>query len=147
MWGSEEVGLVGAKAYADAHADELDNFIVAAESDFGAGKIWKFNSFFAEEKLNYLSEIADVLRPLGIAKGDNKASSGPDVGALKAKGVPIVSLQQNGWDYFDLHHTPNDTLDKIDPDELAQNVAAYAAFVYLAAQIEDDFRAEDSDIN
>ncbi|QXD25499.1 M28 family peptidase [Opitutia bacterium ISCC 51] len=147
MWGSEEVGLVGAKAYADAHADELHNFIVAAESDFGAGKIWKFNSFFAEEKLNYLSEIADVLRPLGIAKGDNKASSGPDVGALKAKGVPIVSLQQNGWDYFDLHHTPNDTLDKINPEELAQNVAAYAAFVFLAAQIEDDFRAEDSEIN
>lgn len=147
MWGSEEVGLVGAKAYAKAHEHELENFIVAAESDFGAGKIWKFNSFFAEDKLNYLSEIADTLRPLGIAKGDNKASSGPDIGALKARGVPIVSLQQNGWDYFDLHHTPNDTLDKIDPDDLAQNVAAYAAFVFLAAQIDDDFRAEDSGTN
>lgn len=147
MWGSEEVGLVGAKAYAEAHADELDNFIVAAESDFGAGKIWKFNSFFAEEKLHYLSKIAEVLRPLGIAKGDNEASGGPDVGALKAKGVPVASLQQNGWDYFDLHHTPNDTLDKIDPDDLAQNVAAYAAFVFLAAQMDDDFRAEEPEIN
>lgn len=147
LWGSEEVGLVGAKAYAEAHEHELHNIIVAAESDFGAGKIWKFNSFFAEEKLHYLSEIADTLSPLGIAKGDNKASSGPDIGALKAKGVPIVSLQQNGWDYFDLHHTPNDTLDKINPDDLAQNVAAYAAFIFLAAQIDDDFRAKENEIN
>ena len=147
MWGSEEVGLVGAKEYAKAHADELENFIVAAESDFGAGKVWKFNSFFAEEKLGYLSEIAETLRPLGIAKGDNEASGGPDVGALKAKGVPVVSLQQNGWDYFDLHHTPNYTLDKIDPDDLAQNVAAYAAFIFLSAQIDDDFRADEPEIN
>jgi hypothetical protein len=147
LFGSEEVGLVGAKAYAEAHNDELDNFIVAAESDFGAGKIWKFNSYFAEEKLQYLTDIADTLHPLGIARGDNKASSGPDIGALKAKGVPVVSLQQNGWDYFDLHHTANDTLDKIDPADLAQNVAAYAAFVYLAAQIDDDFRAEEKEIN
>ena len=147
MWGSEEVGLVGAKAYAEAHADELENFIVAAESDFGAGKIWKFNSFFAEEKLHYLSEIAEILRPLGIAKGNNETNGGPDIGALKARGVPVVSLQQNGWDYFDLHHTPNDTLDKIDPDDLAQNVAAYAAFVFLAAQMDDDFRAEEPEIN
>jgi len=147
LFGSEEVGLVGAKAYAEAHNNELYNFIVAAESDFGAGKIWKFNSYFAEEKLQYLTDIADTLHPLGIARGDNKASSGPDIGALKAKGVPVVSLQQNGWDYFDLHHTANDTLDKIDPADLAQNVAAYAAFVYLAAQIDDDFRAEEKEIN
>jgi aminopeptidase-like protein len=54
--------------------------------------------------------------------------------------MPVVTLTQNGWDYFDLHHTPNDTLDKIDPQLLQQNVAAYAAFLYLAAEIEEDFR-------
>ncbi|MCB1122316.1 MAG: M28 family peptidase [Verrucomicrobiae bacterium] len=147
LFGSEEVGLVGAKAYADAHTDELMQHIVAAESDFGAGKIWRFNTFFAEEKLDYLSAMAEVLKPLGIARGDNQASSGPDIGALKAKGVPVVSLQQNGWDYFDLHHTANDTLDKIDPADMAQNVAAYAAFVYLAAQVDDHFRADEPEIN
>ena len=44
-----------------------------------------------------------------------------------------IRLNQNGRDYFDLHHTPDDTLDKIDPDELAQNIAAYAAAIYLIA--------------
>ena len=54
--------------------------------------------------------------------------------------VPTFRLRQNGRDYFDLHHTPDDTLDKIDPDKLAQNVAAWAAAVYLAAELDVDFR-------
>ncbi|MGK0266972.1 MAG: carboxypeptidase Q, partial [Maricaulis sp.] len=48
---------------------------------------------------------------------------------------------QDGMDYFDLHHTPDDTLDKIDPDALAQNVAAYVALIYLAANMDVDFRS------
>ena len=52
---------------------------------------------------------------------------------MNAAGVPSVRLQQNGFDYFDLHHTPDDTLDKIDPKELAQNVAAYTAFLAMIA--------------
>lgn len=61
------------------------------------------------------------------------------------QGVPTVRLSQNGSDYFDLHHTPDDTLDKIDPDELAQNVAAYVALVYLAAELDVDFRSATED--
>jgi len=47
-----------------------------------------------------------------------------------------LRLTQDGSDYFDLHHTPNDTLDKIDPKELDQNVAAWAAMIYLVAENE-----------
>jgi hypothetical protein len=59
---------------------------------------------------------------------------------VRAGGVPVVTLQQNGWDYFDLHHTPNDTIDKIKPEDMRQNVAAYAAFVYLVAEMDGDLR-------
>jgi aminopeptidase-like protein len=59
---------------------------------------------------------------------------------LREAGVPVVGLEQYGWDYFDLHHTPNDTLDKIDPQDLAQNVAAWTSFIYLAANSEDSYR-------
>ena len=55
--------------------------------------------------------------------------------------MPVVDLSQDGLDYFDLHHTADDTLDKIDPDALRQNVAAFAVFVYLAAENDWDFRA------
>lgn len=69
----------------------------------------------------------------GVALGNNQASGGPDVSMLPALGVPVASLRQDGHDYFDYHHTPNDTLDKINPKALAQNVAAYAQFAYIMA--------------
>ena len=59
---------------------------------------------------------------------------------LPEMGVPVVSPRQNGWDYFDLHHTLDDTFDKIDQHKLNQNVAAYAAFAYLAAELDWNFR-------
>ena len=140
MFGAEEVGLVGAIAYAKEHANELDRHIVGAESDFGAGKVWRFDTNFAESKLYKAKEIHKVLEPLGIALGSNNASGGPDMGPLRMLGMPVVTLKQNGWDYFDLHHTPNDTFDKINSEDIAQNVAAYSAFIWMTANMSGDFR-------
>lgn len=140
LFGSEEVGLIGAEAYAEKHKDKLKNHIVGTESDFGAGKIWKLDSKFGEKNLFKAKEIHKVLEPLGIAHGDNNAYGGPDMSPLRKLGMPVVTLKQNGWDYFHLHHTADDTLDKIKPEDMAQNVAAYAGFVWLAAHIEGDFR-------
>ena len=140
MFGAEEVGLVGAIAYAKKHANELDRHVVGAESDFGAGQIWRFETRFSDSKLHKAEAMHKVLSPLGIALGSNDASGGPDMGPLRMLGMPVVTLKQNGWDYFDLHHTPNDTFDKISADDIAQNVAAYAAFVWMAANMQGDFR-------
>ena len=140
LFGSEEVGLVGAQAYAEQHAGELHNHVIATESDFGAGEIWRFDTGVADDKVPLALAIGELLQPLGIAAGTNTATGGPDMKYLREAGVPVVGLKQNGWDYFDLHHTPDDTLDKIAPDALKQNIAAYAAFLYLAAEIEADFR-------
>ena len=140
LWGAEEVGLLGARAYAAAHADELDRHVLAAESDFGAGQIWKIQTRFGEEDLYKARLMASALRPLGVGPGDNAASGGPDVSPLRQRGVPIVTLNQNGWDYFDLHHTPDDTLDKVNPADLRQNVQAWASMIYLASELPGDFR-------
>ena len=140
MFGAEEVGLVGAIAYAKKHAHELDRHVVGAESDFGAGQIWRLETRFADSKLHKAEALHNVLSPLGIALGSNNASGGPDMGPLRMLGMPVVTLKQNGWDYFDLHHTPNDTFDKISADDIAQNVAAYAAFVWMTANMQGDFR-------
>ena len=56
-------------------------------------------------------------------------------------GVPVFGLNQDGTRYFDLHHTADDTLDKVDPAQMSQNVAAWAALVWLIADSEVDFRA------
>ena len=53
-------------------------------------------------------------------------------------GVPILELRQDGTRYFDMHHSANDTLDKIDPGVLAQAAAAYATAVWAAAEMDGD---------
>ncbi|MEO0983463.1 MAG: M28 family peptidase [Pseudomonadota bacterium] len=141
LYGSEEVGLLGAFAYARAHGDDLDNHVFASESDFGADKIWRFETRFGEGALPHARAMQAALAPLGITPGGNEARGGPDIGILARAGVPVVTPRQNGTDYFDLHHTPDDTFDKIDPEKFRQNVAAYAVFGYLAADMGWDFRA------
>ncbi len=133
LYAAEEMGLVGAKAYVKAHQAELPLHYIAAESDFGAGRIYQIDT-----KVNdaVFTQIQDTIKPMtynGVILGNNQASGGPDVSMLPTLGVPVASLRQNGHDYFDYHHTPNDTLDKVDAKVLAQNVAAYAQFAYLMA--------------
>ncbi|MEO0411851.1 MAG: M20/M25/M40 family metallo-hydrolase [Pseudomonadota bacterium] len=141
MFGAEEVGLIGARAYMKAHEDTLDNHIVAAESDFGARKIWAIASRVHDDKAPVFADLMRVLRPLGVNYRGNAAYGGPDVGMLAKKNVPLASLMQDGSDYFDLHHTADDTFDKIDPADIRQNVAAYAAFAYLMADVDVNWRA------
>ncbi len=141
MFGAEEVGLLGARAYAEQHAGELGNHVMATESDFGAGRIWQLVSNVDAGANPAIDAIGQILTPLGILRGGSEVpGGGPDIIPMAMQGVPTVRLNQDGMDYFDLHHTPDDTLDKIDPDALAQNVAAYAALVYLAANMDVEFR-------
>jgi carboxypeptidase Q len=70
-----------------------------------------------------------ALAPLGIVPGALDEAEGSDIGPMIADGVPGVGLSQDGTRYFDVHHTPDDTLDKIDPEQLRQNVAAWTAML------------------
>jgi len=141
MFGAEEVGLRGAQAYAETHASELAAHQVATESDFGAGNIWQLVSNVSEAGTPAINAIGKIIAPLGIIRGGSDVpGGGPDISPMAARGVPTINLMQDGMDYFDLHHTPDDTLDKIDPEHLAQNVAAYVVFAYLAAELDVEFR-------
>lgn len=140
---NEEQGLWGGKVYAAnrAGAGELERQVIAAESDFGAGRIYAFNTGSPDPAGSRAAtaQIAEVLAPLGIELAADKGGPGPDISPLAAIGGAWGWLAQDGSDYFHLHHTADDTLDKIDPAALAQNVAAYTVFAWLAAQAEGDF--------
>lgn len=138
---NEEQGLLGARAYAEAHggADVIAKHVIGAESDFGAGRIYGFNTSAPAGQRAASDAIAEVLRPLGIDYLTDKGSPGPDISPLAAKGGAWGWLGQDGSDYFDLHHNADDTLDKVDPDAVAQNTAAYAVFAWLAAEAEGGF--------
>jgi carboxypeptidase Q len=139
LWGAEEVGLVGGKAYLRNYADVLRQHIAATESDFGAGRIWKMTTRVAPEAEPLMAHINNLIEPLGIARGEGDvASAGPDLSPMIAKGMPGFRFVQDGSDYFDLHHTADDTLDKITPSDLDQNVAAFLVFTWLASQSDLD---------
>lgn len=136
LWANEEQGLLGAYAYANQHQNDLVKHIVGAESDFGARKIYAMASKVSEDSLPLVNKIAKLLEPLNIEYMGNQAGPGPDLIPLYNLGMPVFSLEQDGTDYFDLHHTADDTFDKVVAEELAQNVAAYVVFAYLAANSE-----------
>lgn len=138
-YSNEERGLYGGIAYAKAHANEIARHVIVSESDFGAGHIYSFNSNAPASAKAAIAQIAGALKPLGIDTAEGEGGPESDVGPIAQLGATWASLSHDGTHYFDVHHTAEDTLDKIDPKDLAQNVAAYAVFAYLAAQADGDF--------
>lgn len=122
--GAEEVGGDGARAYYRAHGTEPHALVM--ESDFGADRIWRVDFKLPAGHEPLAARIAQALAPLGVGAGKEEAGGGADIAPLVKAGVPVIDLNQDGTRYFDLHHTPDDTLDKIDPEQLRQNVAAWA---------------------
>ncbi len=136
---AEEIGLLGGRAWAEKHHENFENYQLGAESDFGAGPVYEIAARVADEAWPVIEAIQRELEPLGIELGGREASGGPDFIPSLPYGLAVVDLKQDGTEYFDYHHTENDTLDKIDPEDLAQNAAAYAVLAWLAAQSPIDF--------
>ncbi|MEL6877059.1 MAG: M20/M25/M40 family metallo-hydrolase [Pseudomonadota bacterium] len=132
--GAEETGLWGSKAYSAAHIDEP--IAVGIESDFGADRIWRFESNFRESNPELHAKIAAAVARFGVANSTIKASGGADLNIMRDQKGAIIDLQQDGTRYFDLHHTPDDTLDKIDIVQLRQNVAVWTQAVGILANEE-----------
>jgi hypothetical protein len=128
VWfGAEEVGLFGGLDYQKKHGTEPHYAI--AESDFGADKIWKVDSKLGKDREAEAKALQLALAPLAIVPGSLEKADGSDIEPLLNAGMPGVGLSQDGTHYFDIHHTPDDTLDKVDPDALRQNVAAWTAML------------------
>jgi len=129
--GAEETGLWGSKAYSEAHLDEA--IAVGIESDFGADRVWRFDSNFRESNPALHKRIASAVARFGVSSGTDVATGGADLNIVRDQKGALIDLQQDGLRYFDLHHTPDDTLDKIDPVQLRQNVAVWTMVVGILA--------------
>jgi hypothetical protein len=142
LYGSEEIGLNGGIAYAKTHTNELSKIVIAAEPDHGQGPIYRFQTGVKNTNDSTLNQIKRSLLPLGIIPGNNLSTGSSDIEPLFDAGVPVVTLEMDGTDYFNFHHTADDTLDKIVPSRLNQSTAAFVVFTYLAAELDGDYRAE-----
>lgn len=134
LWTNEENGLRGGYAYRDMHADELPNHVLAIESDGGVFKPLGFGFSGSNVALEIVREIGGLLRRIGAGEV-TRPGGGADIGPLMEEGVPGMGLRVEGDRYFWYHHTDADTVDKLDPRELAECVAAMAVMAYVVADM------------
>jgi Zn-dependent M28 family amino/carboxypeptidase len=140
MWGSEETGGAS-EAYLAAHKSEVGKIVLAGESDLGADDIYSLQLPKAALNAPLAATAATVLAPLRIMVSSKAATeAGSDIEGIQGAGVPVFSFNQDAGRYFDLHHSADDTLEAVDPVKLKQNVAAWAAFLYLVADSDMQFR-------
>ena len=141
MWGSEETGGAGG-AYQSAHQAETDRTVLAGESDLGGDRSWALRLPRGSIDAPQLKDLPALLAPLDIFIHREAATfGGSDTEEMQEAGVPVFNFAQDATRYFDIHHSADDTLEKIDPEQLNQNVAAWAALLYLVADSDIDFRA------
>jgi carboxypeptidase Q len=135
-WMDEENGGRGHDAYAALHAGDMANHVAAIESDLGAGHPLGFAARMSKNAMIAVEPVKDVLRSFGAnVFQQTEYSPGSDIAPLAKAGVPTLGIMQDGRTYFNYHHTPADTPDKIVPRELRENAAAMVVMGYVLADI------------
>lgn len=135
MFVNEENGVRGGTGYRDAHMSELDNHVLAIESDGGVFKPTALGFTGSDEAFDILTGMVPLLAPLGVDV--TRGGGGVDIGPIMREGVPGMGLQVDGTHYFWYHHSAADTIDKLDPREMAECAAALAVMVYVVADMEE----------
>jgi carboxypeptidase Q len=140
LYMNEENGTRGGRAYARDHKEELSRHIAAIETDAGAAAPTGFTTTLKGDALTALESRVSLLDRVGAKRFETSKETGADTSFLTETGVPGFELIPDPLHYFDYHHTPADTLDKIDPKELAADSAAMAALAYVLADSEQSVR-------
>jgi carboxypeptidase Q len=138
LWTAEEIGLTGANAYRDAHRAEVDKHVLAMESDNGVFRPRMVTFGGGEGGLDMMMRVASLLKGAGV---DSARAGGPqaDISPLFALGVPVATIDTDPSRYFWYHHSDADTIEKIDPADLARNVAIFAVIANVAANMDRTF--------
>jgi len=152
LWTNEENGLAGGKAYAKDHADELSNHIAAVETDSGVfePRGYGVSCSDSERETSAVEQMADImslfapessptLSSISSSMTAHKGGGGADIGPMKNAGVVLIGHNVEGSRYFDYHHSHADTIDKVDPKAMSQNVAALATVAYILADMPERF--------
>ena len=139
LWTNEENGTRGGLAYRDRYKDQLANHVLMLESDNGVFRPTGFGFTGSDAARAKVKDIATLLR--GIAADRiSAAGEGADIGpSVQAGNIPAMSLDVEG-NYFLIHHTPADTIDKIDPMDMSRAAAAIAVVVYVIADMPERLR-------
>jgi carboxypeptidase Q len=136
LWTNEENGGRGGQAYHDAHAAEVGRHVLAMESDNGAFNPTGYVFTGSDSAAAVVQQVAALLQPIAAtAVQRERESPAADITPLVEGGAPGMELQVDGSRYFWYHHTDGDTLDKLNPAEVARCVAAMAVMAYVVADL------------
>jgi carboxypeptidase Q len=133
-WTNEENGTRGGNAYRDAHAADLSHHVLAVESDDGVFRPLGFGFTGSDSAFAILSQVGKLLESINAGQ-ITKGGGGADIGPIMQRGVPGAGLVTDGTRYFWYHHTESDTIDKLDPHDMALCVAAMAVLAYVVADL------------
>jgi carboxypeptidase Q len=135
LFTNEENGTRGGNGYRDQHAAEASNHIFSVESDSGVFAPARLGFSGSEAARKIIGEIATLLAPLGLQEVAS-GGGGADIGPISALGkVPMMAYSGDSNKYFTIHHTPADTVDRIDPSEVSKAAAALSAMIYVVADM------------
>ena len=135
MWTNEENGMRGGNAYKDAHINELDDHVLAMESDGGVFAPIGFGFSGSDEAFDVITQIGKLLNRIDSGK-ITRGGGGADIGPIMREGVPGMGLNVDGSKYFWYHHTNADYVDKLDPVDVSKSVATMAVMAYLVADLD-----------
>ena len=135
LFTNEENGMRGGNGYRDAHASEAANHVLAVESDSGVFAPARLGFTGSEPARKMMGEIMALLTPLGMQEISG-GGGGADIGPIATLGkVPMMAYSGDSTKYFTIHHTPADTVDRIDPQEVSRAAASLAAVIYVVADM------------
>lgn len=134
LWTNEENGSRGANGYRDAHRGEIDNHVMAMESDNGVFKVQGLGITAGEGGIAMAADIASLFSAIGATQASDGGVDA-DTGPLNELGVPAMSPLVDGTRYFWYHHSSADTMDKLNPKEMAENVALMAVTAFVVADM------------
>lgn len=133
LYGGEEIGIAG-PAYAQHNSKNLEKIVIAGEADAGSEPAIEVRLPAGGAQNPALADLTGALSPLAVRSSTEPSrEGGPDIEPLNALGVPGLQVVQRMDNYFRWHHTEDDTLDKVVPAELEQNVATWAVLLRTMA--------------
>lgn len=130
MFMNEENGLRGGKEYAYQAELRKENHVVAMESDRGGFTPRGFTMTAPDNVKEKIRSWKSLLEPYGLSDF-SQTGGGADIGPLTQLGAVLVGYLPDSQRYFNYHHTPEDTFDKVDKRELELGAASMAAMIYL----------------
>jgi carboxypeptidase Q len=145
LWTNEENGVRGGAAYLARYRNDLPKHVMMLEADSGVFSPLSMGFSGGSTARAKVQAIASLLTKLGIDR-IGPSGGGADIGpSVQAGGIPSMALGGDGTRYFTIHHTPADTVERVDPSELSRASAAIAIVAYVVADMPDRLEGERQD--